>query len=291
MGLASGAGGGWRVAGGERGTAGPGWGGGGYGGQGGELTQRVPLGDRSTVVPRGLGLGAGRGHGVLAAGRGAGRGTAGPEPGVGGVRGGTRGREARRTASHLASIMGCWRPGAFSSHVGSSGSIALVEHSAAPLALSTVMKCGDGLWSLTCSGRRGSGAGPAQAVGRRLSDGRRWPLDGEFEGSGIVAGLRRLVAHEEDGLAQAAPWVVQLREEDVGGGEALVLRGGRSPRDEVGRRSHQTKSPASCARPGFSPVCVVKDGPRRSASFQGGNTGPKGPRSAQARANFAHFRR
>ena len=57
---------------------------------------------------------------------------------------------ARLTASHFASIMGCWMPGAFSSQEGSSGSTWLVEHSASPLTLSTVMKCGDGLWSLTC---------------------------------------------------------------------------------------------------------------------------------------------
>ena len=49
------------------------------------------------------------------------------------------------TASHFASIMGCWMPGAFSSQEGSSGSTWLVEHSASPLTLSTVMKCGDGL--------------------------------------------------------------------------------------------------------------------------------------------------
>ena len=53
-----------------------------------------------------------------------------------------------------------------------------------------------------------------------------------------VAGLSLSGAHEENGLAQAAPRVVQFREEHVGRGDAAVVRGRRSDRDEVGRGAH-----------------------------------------------------
>ena len=53
-----------------------------------------------------------------------------------------------------------------------------------------------------------------------------------------VDGLSLSGAHEENGLAQAAPRVVQFREEHVGRGDAAVVRGRRSDRDEVGRGAH-----------------------------------------------------
>ena len=55
-----------------------------------------------------------------------------------------------------------------------------------------------------------------------------------------MAGLSLLGAHEENGLAQAAPRVVQFREEHVRRGHAAVVRGRRSDRDEVGRGAHLT---------------------------------------------------
>ena len=53
-----------------------------------------------------------------------------------------------------------------------------------------------------------------------------------------MVGLWLFGAHEENGFAQAAPRVVQFREEHVRCGNAAVVRGRRSERDEVGRRAH-----------------------------------------------------
>ena len=53
-----------------------------------------------------------------------------------------------------------------------------------------------------------------------------------------MAGLSLFGAHKENGLAQAAPRVVQFREEHVGRGDAAVVRGRRTDRDEVGRGAH-----------------------------------------------------
>ena len=182
--------------------------------------------------------------------------------------------ESWLTASHLASIMGCWRPGAFSSHVGSSGSTALVEHSAAPLALSTVMKCGDGLWSLTCSGGRGGGVGRRRRrSGGGLATGRegRWMASSKGSGGGcfeVVArtrstgwrkqrrglcrsGRRTLEAEKRSSSAVVEPHVMKLVVALIRRESPARLRGGRA----------------------FSPGCRQRR-TNETLHFQEVNTGP-----------------
>jgi hypothetical protein len=90
-----------------------------------------------------------------------------------------------------------------------------------------------------------------------------------------VVGLWLFGAHEENGFAQAAPRVVQFREEHVRCGNAAVVRGRRSERDEVGRRAHLSVVRGALVGVRFCPSQVRLT---KKNSFRGGKAEPNSVR-------------